>query len=65
MKSKELIVITGGTGGIGKACARAFNDQPLILTDYSQDKVDEAIVKFAEEGFDVSGIACDITDKMI
>ncbi|EGV42523.1 SDR family oxidoreductase [Bizionia argentinensis JUB59] len=60
---KNLIVITGGAGGIGQACARAFKNQPIILTDYSQDKVDETVAKFSKEGFDVAGIACDITDK--
>lgn len=61
--SKKLIVITGGAGGIGQACAKAFKDHSIILTDYSQEKVDEAVAKFSKEGFDVSGIACDITDK--
>ena len=61
--SKKLIVITGGAGGIGQACAKAFKDQPIFLTDYSQEKVDEALTKFSKEGFDVSGIACDITEK--
>lgn len=40
---KKLIVITGGAGGIGQACARAFKNQPIIITDYSQDMVDEAV----------------------
>lgn len=60
---KNLIVITGAAGGIGQSCARTFKNQPLILTDYSQELVDEAVEKLQKEGFDVSGIACDITDK--
>jgi len=60
---KNLIVITGGAGGIGQACARAFKNQPLIITDYAQDKVDETVDLLSKEGFDVAGIACDITDK--
>jgi NAD(P)-dependent dehydrogenase (short-subunit alcohol dehydrogenase family) len=60
---KNMIVITGGVGGIGQACARAFKNQPIIITDYLQEKVDETVEIFSEEGFDVSGIACDITDK--
>ncbi|MDD3722916.1 MAG: SDR family oxidoreductase [Lutibacter sp.] len=60
---KNLIVITGGAGGIGQACARAFKNQPLILTDYSQEIVDETVEILSKEGFDVTGIACDITDK--
>ncbi len=60
---KNLIVITGGAGGIGQACARAFKNQPIILTDYSQEQVEKAVNKLSKEGFDVSGIACDITSK--
>lgn len=62
-EDKKLIVITGGAGGIGQACARAFKNQPIIITDYSQDQVDETVQSFEKEGFDVAGIACDITDK--
>ncbi|WP_452221204.1 SDR family oxidoreductase [Lacinutrix salivirga] len=60
---KKLIVITGGAGGIGQACARVFKNQPILLTDYSQQKVDDTVQKLSKEGFDVSGIACDITSK--
>lgn len=60
---KNLIVITGGAGGIGQACARAFKNQPLLLTDYSQKQVDATVGVLSKEGFDVTGIACDITDK--
>ncbi len=60
---KELIVITGGAGGIGQACARAFKNQPLVITDYAQESVDKTVAILTKEGFDVSGIACDITDK--
>jgi len=60
---KNLIVITGGAGGIGQACARVFKNHPIVLTDYSQDRVDETVELLSKEGFDVSGIACDITSK--
>ena len=61
--SKNLIVITGGAGGIGQACARAFKNQSLVITDYGQESVDKTVAILTKEGFDVSGIACDITDK--
>ena len=60
---KKLIVITGGAGGIGQACARSFKNQPIIITDYSQDIVDKSVETLKKEGLDVSGIACDITNK--
>lgn len=61
--SKKLIVITGGAGGIGQACAKAFKNHPLIITDYSQAQVDQAVATLQQEGLEVSGIACDITNS--
>lgn len=60
---KQFIVITGGAGGIGMACAREFKDQKLILTDYSQEMVDKSVDLLNKEGFNARGIACDITSK--
>ena len=60
---KQSIVITGGAGGIGTACAKAFKDEHLILTDYSQKDVDRAIEDLKKEGITAIGIACDITSK--
>lgn len=59
---KEIIVITGGAGGIGQACAKSFKNQPIIITDYSQELVDGAVKSLQKEGLEVSGIACDITN---
>lgn len=60
---KKYTIITGGAGGIGQACARSFKAEPLIITDYSQETVDATVAALSKEGMDVSGIACDITDK--
>lgn len=60
---KQIVVITGGAGGIGQACARTFKNQPLVITDYSQQQVDETVKILSSEGFDVNGIACDITNQ--
>lgn len=60
---KKFIVITGGAGGIGMACAREFKDHKLILTDYSQEMVDKSVNILTKEGFNARGIACDITSK--
>lgn len=60
---KKVVVITGGAGGIGQACARAFKDQPIIITDYSEEIVDKTVKTLSNEGYDVAGISCDITDK--
>lgn len=60
---KQLIVITGGAGGIGTSCAKVFKNEHLVITDYAQSEVDIAVEKLRSEGFNVSGIACDITNK--
>ena len=60
---KKLIVITGGAGGIGMACAREFKNEELIITDYSQEMVDRSVATLSKEGFQARGIACDITSK--
>ena len=62
-EQKKLIIITGGAGGIGMACARAFKGEELIITDYSQELVDRSVDQLTKEGFTARGIACDITDK--
>ena len=62
-RAKEIIVVTGGAGGIGQACARAFKNQPIVITDYAQEMVDKTVETLSKEGFDVTGIGCDITDK--
>ncbi len=59
----KSIVISGGAGGIGQACARAFKNHPIIITDYSQELVDKAVETLSKEGYNVSGIACDITSE--
>lgn len=64
MNNKEqLTVITGGTGGIGTACAKTFKNTHLIITDYAPEMVDKTVESLERDGFHASGIACDITDK--
>ena len=60
---KDLIVITGGAGGIGMACARALKGEELFITDYSKEIVDRAVATLKSEGYSATGIPCDITDK--
>lgn len=60
---KQFIVITGGAGGIGSACARTFKNENLIITDYSQEAVDKTVEELKKDGYKVTGTACDITNK--
>ncbi len=59
---KQSIVITGGAGGIGIACARTFKNENLILTDYAKDALDKAVETLKAEGFKVVGVTCDIAN---
>lgn len=61
--AQPLILITGGAGGIGQACARMFKNHPLVITDYSQGQVDDAVAQLKAEGYNVVGKACDITNR--
>jgi NAD(P)-dependent dehydrogenase (short-subunit alcohol dehydrogenase family) len=57
----RVAVITGGSGGIGQAMARAFlreGARAVVLADLSEEAVQAAA---AEIGCD--GIACDVTDE--
>ncbi len=63
MTMKKTIVITGASGGIGMACANALKEYKLVLTDYADSAVKKVTDQFSQQGFDVTGIACDITKK--
>jgi len=57
----KVVVITGGSGGIGRAMARAFLAQgakAIMLAD-----LDEAAVKAAAKEIGCDGMACDVTQE--
>lgn len=57
----KVAVITGGSGGIGQAMARAFlkeGAKAVVLADLS-----EAAVKAAAADIGCDGMACDVTDE--
>jgi NAD(P)-dependent dehydrogenase (short-subunit alcohol dehydrogenase family) len=62
MELKDRVaVITGGSGGIGRAMARAFLDEgakAIVLADLSEEAVQAAAKDLGCEG-----MACDVTDE--
>ena len=57
----KVVVITGGTGGIGQAMAKAFITQGargIVLADLDADLVGQV-----SKELNCSGIACDVTDE--
>jgi len=61
--SDKIIVITGGAGGIGVACAKALAHYKLVITDYAQEAVDRTVRELGEKNIHAVGFACDITSK--
>ena len=62
MKGK-VVIITGGTSGIGKACAEVFGLQgsKIVITGRNQEKLDEAVADLASKNIDVLGIKADVS----
>ncbi|ODT84094.1 MAG: hypothetical protein ABS76_00895 [Pelagibacterium sp. SCN 64-44] len=58
------VVITGGAGGIGEACAAAFAEAGAHVTviDSSQASLDAAMVRLAGKG-KIEAVAVDVTDR--
>ena len=61
--ASKVIVITGGGGTIGKACAKKMLDEGgnILLVDRTQEIVDEALHELNDGR--VKGISLDITNK--
>ncbi len=64
MKDK-VVFITGAAQGIGFEIASDFAEQgsKVVLSDIHADKVEDAAAKLRSKGFDVQGVACDVTDE--
>ena len=61
----KIVLITGGTSGIGLACARKFaeNGDRLILTGRNGQRLDEIRKELTEKGRDVLTLAFDVRDR--
>jgi NAD(P)-dependent dehydrogenase (short-subunit alcohol dehydrogenase family) len=59
-----VVIVTGGAGGIGLACADALADNGANVTIFDRDvaRLDEAVARFRQRGDDVDGVAMDVQD---
>jgi short-subunit dehydrogenase len=62
---KKIIVITGSTRGIGQGLALEFLKQKhqVVINGRNSEVVNEKVSRLKQKGFDVIGIAGDITDE--
>jgi NAD(P)-dependent dehydrogenase (short-subunit alcohol dehydrogenase family) len=62
MAVDNILVITGGAGGMGLACARALADRGrLLLVDLREDLLDQARKALTAQGAAVDTLRCDVT----
>jgi len=61
MAIDNILVITGGAGGMGLACARALADRGrLLLLDLREDLMDQARKALGAQGAVVETLRCDV-----
>jgi NAD(P)-dependent dehydrogenase (short-subunit alcohol dehydrogenase family) len=62
MAIDNVLVITGGAGGMGLACARALADRGrLLLVDVREDLLDQTRKALGAQGAVVETLRCDVT----
>jgi len=61
----KIVLVTGGSGGLGAALASGFARQSyrVVITARRQEKLQELADAMAQEGARVLAIACDVTDR--
>lgn len=60
--SHPTVIITGGSSGIGKACAEVFgrNGYAVFITGRNSEKLEEAIADLKSNDIQADGLACDV-----
>src|ERR1700738_3127578 len=62
MAGTGVLVITGGAGGMGLACARPLADRGhLVLVDVDERQLEEARSMLSADGASVETLQCDVT----
>lgn len=64
MKNK-VVVITGGSSGIGKALAEVFgkNGSKIMITGRKQEALDQAVTELQNQGVEVIGFQSDVSKE--
>jgi NAD(P)-dependent dehydrogenase (short-subunit alcohol dehydrogenase family) len=63
--NQKIVLITGGSGGLGRALASVFSAQGhrVVITARHQDKLDATAAQMAINGRQVVALPCDVTDR--
>jgi short-subunit dehydrogenase len=61
----KVVIITGGSSGIGKALAQAFGSRgsKLVLTGRNKQELDQAVAELTSTGIKVIGIQADVSKE--
>lgn len=59
----QVILLTGGAGGIGLSCAYGLKEYKIVITDFSSEMVTKTVDQLKADGIDAVGIDCDITNQ--
>jgi len=57
------MLITGGAGGLGVATGNKLKDYKIVVADYSDEIVNNAVEAYNKKGIEAVGLASDITSK--
>lgn len=61
---KKVAVITGGGSGMGLSAAEHFpKDKIIIIAGRTQSRLDQAVDRLKEEGFEACAMTCDTSDR--
>jgi NAD(P)-dependent dehydrogenase (short-subunit alcohol dehydrogenase family) len=63
MSDGKVVVVTGGAGTIGLACAKRFTDHHVVLVDTSEERLESAAKELGDAGAEVSTEVCDVRDR--
>jgi len=61
----KVVIITGGSSGIGKALAEVFgsNGSKILITGRKQEALDNAVKELSEKGIEIAGFKSDVSKE--